>query len=310
MDWKPLGFEGRSGKDSTFWIGSSGAYTPCHFDTYGSNLVAQICGRKQWILFPPEDSDCLYPTRVPYEESSVFSSVNILSPDLKAHPLFKRCNPHIVTLEPGDVLFVPKQWWHFVQSLDASVSINTWIELPKDSDVPTRLDEAIVRVLMTSLIPTYELPYETWINPNEEFVSPEESMNYVLLNLQQLRKVDNHDAEPLKSGSVKACIQNNTPDRPHKLCRLRDCSDVQSAKSLENSIEGSPYVTVVHPSSFSELMSVLDVHISEKNSPSYNNDITMKDIVNCIVHPEVISLISQKLKHLSKSKLPLSLIHI
>lgn len=301
MDWKPLGFEGRSGKDSTFWIGSSGAYTPCHFDTYGSNLVAQICGRKQWILFPPEDSYCLYPTRVPYEESSVFSSVNILSPDLKAHPLFKRCNPYIVTLEPGDVLFVPKQWWHFVQSLDASVSINSWIELPKDSDVSTRLDEAIVRVLMTSLIPTYELPYETWINPNEEFVSPEESMNYVLLNLQQLRKVDNQDAEPLKSGSVKACIQNNTPDRPHKLCKLRDCSDVQSAKSLENSIEGNSYVTVVHPSSFSELMSVLDVHISEKNSPSHNNDITMKDIVNCIVHPEVISLISQKLKHLSKS---------
>lgn len=301
MDWKPLGFEGRSGKDSTIWIGSSGAYTPCHFDTYGCNLVAQICGRKQWILFPPEDADCLYPTRIPYEESSVFSSVNILSPNLKAHPLFKRCHPYIVTLEPGDVLFVPKHWWHFVQSLDASVSINTWMELPKNSDISARLNEAIVRVLMTSLIPTYELPCESWINPNEEFVSPEETMNYVLLNLQHLRKVDNQDGEVLKCDSVKTFIKNNTPNRPHKFTKLQDCSDVHCSKYVGNSVKEDSCITVIHPSSFLELMTVLGVDGPQENCSPCHNDITTKDIINCIVHPEVISLISQKLNQLSKS---------
>ena len=45
--------------------------------------------RKKWILFPPSDSEYMYPTRIPYEESSVFSLVNIARPDLDKHPQFQ-----------------------------------------------------------------------------------------------------------------------------------------------------------------------------------------------------------------------------
>ncbi|KAF4531961.1 hypothetical protein B566_EDAN010208 [Ephemera danica] len=79
FNWGSLGFPERGGKDSTLWISSQGAHTPCHVDTYGCNLVAQIYGRKQWILFPP-DSEDMKPTRVPYEESSIYSEVNFYSP--------------------------------------------------------------------------------------------------------------------------------------------------------------------------------------------------------------------------------------
>lgn len=88
VDWSMFGFDGRDGMDSTLWIGSEGAFTPCHYDTYGCNLVAQLSGRKKWTLFSPADSDKLYPTRIPYEESSVFSSVNVVNPDLKQFPKF------------------------------------------------------------------------------------------------------------------------------------------------------------------------------------------------------------------------------
>lgn len=88
IDWSVFGFPGRDGTQSTLWVGSRGACTPCHYDTYGCNLVAQLSGKKKWILFSPEDSAKLYPSRLPYEESSVFSSVNVQSADLTRHPHF------------------------------------------------------------------------------------------------------------------------------------------------------------------------------------------------------------------------------
>lgn len=45
MKWDAFGFPEVTGKDSTFWLGSDGANTPCHFDSYGCNLIAQITGR-------------------------------------------------------------------------------------------------------------------------------------------------------------------------------------------------------------------------------------------------------------------------
>ena len=88
VDWSVFGFEERDGQQSTLWVGSEGAYTPCHYDTYGCNLVAQLYGSKKWTLFPPSSSPCMYPTRLPFEESSVFSQVHITNPDLTRHPKF------------------------------------------------------------------------------------------------------------------------------------------------------------------------------------------------------------------------------
>lgn len=59
--------------------------------------------RKRWHLFPPEDTPFLYPTRIPYEESSVFSKVSVVNPDLKRFPQFQKARRHVVTLSPGQV---------------------------------------------------------------------------------------------------------------------------------------------------------------------------------------------------------------
>lgn len=54
-----------------------------------------------------------------------------------------------MTLEPGDVLYVPKHWWHFVEAMDTSLSVNVWVDAPDDAE--DRAKEALARVLVTSL---------------------------------------------------------------------------------------------------------------------------------------------------------------
>ncbi|XP_036601891.1 HSPB1-associated protein 1 isoform X2 [Trichosurus vulpecula] len=165
--WSDFGFPGRNGRESTLWIGSLGANTPCHLDCYGCNLVFQVQGRKRWHLFPPQDTAFLYPTRIPYEESSVFSKVNVVNPDLKHFPQFLKAQRHMVTLYPGQVLFVPRHWWHYVESIDPiTVSINSWIELEEDHQA--RVEEAITRMIVCALKGA-EDPTDTkaWLNPTE-----------------------------------------------------------------------------------------------------------------------------------------------
>lgn len=97
VDWGVFGYRGRGGRDSVLWVGSEGACTPCHYDTYGYNLVAQLSGQKRWTLFSPEDSNRMYPTRVPFEELSIFSEVDVECPNFEEYPRFLEATPYQVS---------------------------------------------------------------------------------------------------------------------------------------------------------------------------------------------------------------------
>ena len=121
------------------------------------------------MLFPPDQTDYLYPTRIPYEESSVFSCVDLKQPDMTRYPMFARSVPLVCILEPGDVLFVPKQYWHFVECLDPALSVNVWLDQPDDDE--DREHEAVVRILtaalMTAASSTVASNESGWVNPTE-----------------------------------------------------------------------------------------------------------------------------------------------
>ncbi|CAM9302213.1 unnamed protein product [Ectocarpus fasciculatus] len=203
IDWSTLGCE-KAATDSTLWLGTGGSHTPLHFDTYGVNLVAQLHGRKRWLLYPPADTLALAPTRIPYEESSVFSQVDARAPDLVRFPQFADAHPLAVTLEPGDVLFVPKHWWHFVEATDTSLSVNVWVDAPNDSE--DRAKESVARVLMTSLAGKLDAEVGPgWLNPTEEAAWPlDETLAVASLAFQRLNAHPEEESSDHENGAAGA----------------------------------------------------------------------------------------------------------
>lgn len=45
ISFADFGFKDIESEDITFWLGSKDAHTPCHYDTYGCNIVVQVYGR-------------------------------------------------------------------------------------------------------------------------------------------------------------------------------------------------------------------------------------------------------------------------
>jgi len=95
------------------FIGPKGAITPLHCDIWETHAwLAQLIGRKRWLLFSPDQRRFLYDYKVQPGDA-----------DLEKFPLFREARPLECTIGPGDVIFVPGGWAHEVVSLDATISI-------------------------------------------------------------------------------------------------------------------------------------------------------------------------------------------
>lgn len=99
------------------WFGPAGTVTPLHHDI-ANILFTQVHGRKRVTLISPLQSQYLY------NDVAVYSSVDLKAPDLEKFPKFARVQPVDVVVEPGQTLFIPVGWWHYVESLDTSITLS------------------------------------------------------------------------------------------------------------------------------------------------------------------------------------------
>lgn len=117
-------------------------------------------------MFPPNTP--LSEIRIPYEESSVYCSENFYSPELHTIPnLFKyKDEAYHCILEPNDVLIVPRRWWHYVESLETSLSVNSWI--PLDCDLDSQVEECIVKFIIERFaLRETDVTQKYMLNPNQ-----------------------------------------------------------------------------------------------------------------------------------------------
>lgn len=107
--------------DSRVWIGSEGTRSMLHSDLK-DNLFCQVHGRKSVILMSWRDSRAAYP----FPDNLVNSRVDLAHPDLDRFPRLASATFYQAVVEPGEILYIPRGWWHDIRAISPSISINHW----------------------------------------------------------------------------------------------------------------------------------------------------------------------------------------
>lgn len=93
------------------FFGGAGSSTRNHFDIDMSNVfLSQYKGVKKIWLFPLEQSDLMY--KLPYNFHSI---ANLKDPDYEKFPALKYLKGYEAEIHPGETIFMPSGWWHYIQ---------------------------------------------------------------------------------------------------------------------------------------------------------------------------------------------------
>jgi len=112
------------------WVGPGGTCLDFHKDNHtpldgNQNLLAQLVGKKRIVLASPTEDARMYPE--PQKQHDYLrSEVKLDRWRREEHPLFAEVTLHETVVGPGDVLFIPAHWWHYVRSLETSMTVTFW----------------------------------------------------------------------------------------------------------------------------------------------------------------------------------------
>ena len=110
------------------WLGTA-SNVSSHYDTF-DNLACVFAGKRRFTLYAPELISKLYVGPIDHTMAGPPVSLAASSPpDDERFPLFRdvRDQAWICELAPGDALYLPKLWWHQVESTGAlNGLVNYW----------------------------------------------------------------------------------------------------------------------------------------------------------------------------------------
>ncbi|MGK3983845.1 cupin-like domain-containing protein [Sorangium sp. So ce136] len=121
LDYPPFVPEGLC-QYAKFWIGPAGTTTPLHRD-WLDNFLSQLVGTKRIALVSPHHAPLLSPRVI----HAGLDSCNTVDPFEPQHQVTSKCDPVFVTLNAGEMLFLPAGWFHDVRSTSFSFSVNFFL---------------------------------------------------------------------------------------------------------------------------------------------------------------------------------------
>eukprot|EP01132_Coremiostelium_polycephalum_P008281 gene8281-10175_t len=120
-------------KSANLWIGSKGQITPLHHDWSTGDpgmdgFHAIISGKKLFKLYDPFTNGKYIKRKNEWGLFHHAKIVDVENPDYEKFPEFRNAMALDVVLEQGEMLFIPKLWWHYVKTLEPSISLNFWFQ--------------------------------------------------------------------------------------------------------------------------------------------------------------------------------------
>jgi len=110
------------------WLGHASVVST-HFDVY-DNIACVIAGKRRFTLFQPEAISSLYVGPIDNTMAGQPVSLAASSPfSPEKYPLFENVREKAIVaeLDTGDALYLPKLWWHKVESLSSfNGLVNYW----------------------------------------------------------------------------------------------------------------------------------------------------------------------------------------
>jgi hypothetical protein len=120
--------QARSRRRPELFLSAAGAYTGVHRD-FEDGASCVLIGRRRFRLWSPDQADRLYamPNLHPKFQGCFLDARH---PDPARFPLFERAVSVEVTVEPGDVLYLPFGWFHDVTAVEHGLTIR--LDYPDD----------------------------------------------------------------------------------------------------------------------------------------------------------------------------------
>ena len=81
-----------------------------------------------------------------FDQGTTISQVDLHNVDKDRFPQFLKVKHHQIVLHPGEMIFIPRGWWHHVESLDTSISVSNLAYALRDilvDVVPHRLKQLL-----------------------------------------------------------------------------------------------------------------------------------------------------------------------
>ncbi len=113
-----------SSSESILWVGSTGAVTQGHYDL-SHNMYVQVLGEKQVVLFPPTAQMRVPSMTHKFHRQSALDIQGWLQ-GRQTIDTAVASEALIVTLSPGDVLYIPPFWYHHLRAVSPSASVAIW----------------------------------------------------------------------------------------------------------------------------------------------------------------------------------------